>query len=451
METMNNKWDLIKDIIRTECSLSDVSFNTWIKPLELYSVIDETVTILIPSDQSHAREYISQKFKNFFQVAITEMFEIPYAICFMLENEIEKKVETNTEIQQNVNHKTSNLNDKYKFDTFVVGNNNNFAHSVCVAVAESQPGEAFNPLFIYGDPGLGKTHLMHSIGHYMLEQDSSKNVLYVTSEEFTNEVIDCLTKNRNHTSMSKFREKYRSVDMLMVDDVQFLIGKESTQEEFFNTFNTLYESGKQIVLTSDRPPKDMKTLNERISSRFQSGLIADIQAPDYETRVAILIKYAENFDKKIDEEIIIYIANNIKSNVRVLEGALNKIIATSRLSSTELTLSLAENVLKDMININETSITPQLIIDVVAEQFGISPQDITAKKRSKEFVFPRHIIMYLCREMLDIPLEQVAKIVDRKDHSTVLNGIKNINNELENDEDLRNKLDMIRKKINPNE
>ncbi|MFI3200022.1 MAG: chromosomal replication initiator protein DnaA [Eubacteriales bacterium] len=454
MDAMSLKWDEIKEIIRIEYELSDISFHTWIKPLVLHSIIEQTVTILIPSNQSHALKYITDKYKLFFQVTITEMFEIPYEINFVLETDINKQEDNaiqNNVTQQSNNHTNygkTNLNQKYKFDTFVVGSNNNLAHSACLAVAESQPGEVYNPLFLYGGPGLGKTHLMHSIGHYMLEHDQNMNVLYVTSEEFTNEVIESI-RSGNNSSMSKLREKYRSVDVLMVDDVQFIIGKERTQEEFFNTFNALFASGKQIVLSSDKPPKDMEILEERIRSRFQSGLISDIQAPDYETRVAILRKNAENFNKIIDEEIIKYIATNIKSNIRELEGALNKIIATSRLNNTELTLTLAETALKDMISQNESIVTPELIIDVVAEHFGISPQDITSKKRNIEFAFPRQIVMYICREMLDIPLTKVAKLLGKKDHTTILHGINKVKEELEKNDELKNKLIIIRKKISP--
>ena len=340
------------------------------------------------------------------------------------------------------------LNPKYKFDTFVVGSNNKFAHSASLAVAES-PGEVYNPLYLYGGPGLGKTHLMHSIGHFILEQDPDKKVLYVTSEEFTNEVIESI-RSGNAASMTKLREKYRNVDVLMVDDVQFIIGKESTQEEFFHTFNALHAAHKQIILSSDKPPKEMETLDERFRSRFEWGLIADIQPPDYETRMAILRKNAETYDRQIDEEIIKYIATNIKSNIRELEGAFNKIIAFAKLNKVDLTLSLAEEALKDVIYPNKPKeITPTLIINVVAEHFGVKPEDITSKKRNSEFVQPRQVVMYLCRELTDTSFTNIGKLLGKKDHTTIIHGVNKVSAEIQTNEELRNKIDIITKKINP--
>lgn len=455
MIQINDKWDVIKDTVRTEYGLSDISYNTWIKKLELFSVDNEMITILIPSDQSHALKYINDKYKSYFQVTITEMFDYNYEIKFVLEKDINNLKLAHNQIEQSnkknpefyINYEKANLNQKYKFDTFVVGSNNKFAHSACLAVAESPPGEAYNPLFLYGGPGLGKTHLMHSIGHFVLEQDPNKKVLYVTSEAFTNEVIESI-RSGNNNSMTKLREKYRTVDVLMVDDVQFIIGKESTQEEFFHTFNVLHSSGKQIILSSDKPPKEMETLEERFRSRFEWGLSSDIQAPDYETRVAILMKNAENCNKYIDEEIIKYIATNIKSNIRELEGAFNKVIAASRLSNTELNIALAEYALKDIINPNTSQeITPTYIIEVVSEHFNISPDDLTSKKRNAEYVLPRQIFMYICRELIDIPLTQVARILGKKDHTTILHGIRKVDEEMEKNQELRNKVEIIKNKI----
>jgi chromosomal replication initiator protein len=316
-------------------------------------------------------------------------------------------------------------------------------------VAET-PGEVYNPLFLYGGPGLGKTHLMHSIGHFILEQNPDKKVLYVTSEEFTNEVIESI-RSGNSASMAKLREKYRTVDVLMVDDIQFIIGKESTQEEFFHTFNVLHSAHKQIIISSDKPPKDMDTLDERFRSRFEWGLTADIQAPDYETRMAILRKNAETFDLKIDEDIIQYIATNIKSNIRELEGALNKILAFAKLNKKELSLSLAEEALKDVIYPNKPKeVTPSTIISVVSEHFGVKPEDITSKKRNSEFVLPRQIVMYLCYQMIDgISYMSIAKLLGKKDHTTVIHGVNKITSELNSNEELNSKIDIIRKKINP--
>ena len=453
MEDIKENWLTIKETIRREYNISDISYQTWVAPLEFYNVEDDVVNIIIPSDQAHALNYISSKYKSFFQVTITEMFEHNYDVKFILEKDAKRPEIIENDISAvnpvyNINYENANLNPKYKFDTFVVGSNNKFAHSASLAVAES-PGEAYNPLYLYGGPGLGKTHLMHSIGHFILEQNPEKKVLYVTSEEFTNEVIESI-RSGNAASMTKLREKYRTVDVLMVDDVQFIIGKESTQEEFFHTFNVLHSARKQIVLSSDKPPKEMETLDERFRSRFEWGLIADIQPPDYETRMAILRKNAENYDKKIDEEIIKYIATNIKSNIRELEGAFNKIIAFAKLNKVDLTIDSAEEALKDVIYPNKAKeITPNLIINVVAEHFGVKPDDITSKKRNSEFVQPRQVVMYLCRELTDVSQVNIGKILGKKDHTTVIHGVKKIEAEIESNEELRNKIDIIIKKLNP--
>jgi len=274
-------------------------------------------------------------------------------------------------------------------------------------------------------------------------------VLYVTSEVFTNEVIESI-RSGNAAAMTKLREKYRTVDVLMIDDVQFIIGKESTQEEFFHTFNVLHAARKQIILSSDKPPKEMETLDERFRSRFEWGLIADIQPPDYETRMAILRRYTENSERSIDEEILKYTAANIKSNIRELEGAFNKILAFAKLNKVALTLSLAEEALKDVIYPNKNKeITPSLIIDVVAEQFNVKPEDISSKKRNSEFVQPRQIVMYLCRELINISYANIGKILGNRDHSTIMHGEEKIVDELKSNEELNNKIDLIRKKINP--
>ena len=289
MDSIRDNWDLIKETLRTEYDLSEIAYTTWVSPLKYYSMENNIVTILIPSDQSHFLNYISNKYKSYFQVTISEMMNHTYDIDFILEKDANEANETNQNKPNhiyNINYEKANLNPKYNFNTFVVGSNNKFAHSAALAVAES-PGESYNPLYIYGGAGLGKTHLMHSIGHFILQQNNDMKVLYVTSEKFTNEVIESI-RSGDAKTMSKLREKYRTVDVLLIDDIQFIIGKESTQEEFFHTFNTLHADGKQIVLTSDRPPKELETLDERFRSRFEWGLVADIQPPDYETRMAIL-------------------------------------------------------------------------------------------------------------------------------------------------------------------
>ena len=456
MDFIKDQWEIIKETVRTEYNLTDISFNTWINPLALHSVEDNTVYIVIPSDKAGAASYIQTKYKTFFQVTISELFGDNYEVVFIMEKEASSMDKNGSDFISkspvyNINYENANLNPKYKFDTFVVGSNNKFAHSASLAVAES-PGEAYNPLYLYGGAGLGKTHLMHSIGHFILEQDPEKKVLYVTSEEFTNEVIESI-RSGNAAAMTKLRDKYRTVDVLMVDDVQFIIGKESTQEEFFHTFNVLHAAGKQIILSSDKPPKEMETLDERFRSRFEWGLIADIQVPDYETRMAILRKNAENCDRHIDEEIIKYIATNIKSNIRELEGAFNKIIAfikLNRISNEELTIQVAEEALKDIIYPDKPKeVTPQLIINVVAEHFGVKAEDIASKKRNSEFVIPRQVVMYMCRELTSVSLQNIGKYVGKKDHTTVINGIDKTKERMETNEEFRNKIEIIKKKINP--
>lgn len=452
MDSIKENWDLIKDTLRKEYDLSDISFHTWVEPLKFYHVKNDVVTILIPSDQAHALNYISNKYKSYFQVTVTEMFDHNFDISFILETDIENG--NDAELTQmmkpvyNINYEQANLNPKYKFDTFVVGSNNKFAHSASLAVAES-PGNAYNPLYLYGGPGLGKTHLMHSIGHFILEHNPNAKVLYVTSEQFTNEVIESI-RSGNAAAMTKLREKYRTVDVLLIDDIQFIIGKESTQEEFFHTFNVLHGAGKQIILSSDKPPKEMETLEERFRSRFEWGLIADIQPPDYETRMAILRKNAEIYEKEIDDQIIKYIATNIKSNIRELEGAFNKVIAFAKLNKADLTLALAEESLKDIIYPDKPKeVTPQLIIDVVAEHYGITSDDIVSKKRNSEFVLPRQVTMYLIRNLTATSLINIGKILGKKDHTTIIHGVNKITDEIQNNDELKSQIETIKKKINP--
>ena len=451
MHEIEKRWDDIKEAVRNERELSDVAYNTWISPLKIFKVEDNVAIIHIPSYQIHSLDYISKKFKFDFKVAISEMMEKEYEVEFILENDkLKKEQEKESSPVYNLNYENAKLNPKYTFETFVVGGNNKFAHSASLAVAES-PGITYNPLFLYGGPGLGKTHLMQAIGNFILKEDPDTKVLYVSSEDFTNEVIESI-RSGNAAKMSKLRDKYRTVDVLMVDDVQFIIGKESTQEEFFHTFNALYSQGKQIILSSDRPPKEMETLEERFRSRFECGIKADIQSPDLETRMAILQKKAEMepYAKHIDIEIIKYIATNIKSNIRELEGAFNKVIAFSKLNKAELTLSLAEEAIKDMIYPDKPKeITPSLIINVVADHFGVSIEDIVSKKRNKEIALPRQVYMYLCRELTDVSLDSIGSNVGGRDHSTVMHGVDKIKEDINNNEELRNKISIIRKKIIP--
>lgn len=455
MDEIRDRWEEIKENIKNEYELTNISYSSWIEPLKFYKVENDVVTILIPKEQAHLIKYIHNKYYICFKATISELMNHDYNVAFISEADVENQEKSEdgnpVEPKKNINnviYENTNLISKYKFDTFVVGNNNKFAHSAALAVAES-PGEAYNPLYIYGGAGLGKTHLMHAIGHFVLEQNQDMKVLYVTSEQFTNEVIESI-RSGNAAAMTKIRDKYRTVDVLLIDDIQFIIGKESTQEEFFHTFNALHSAGKQIILSSDKPPKEMATLEERFRSRFEWGLIADIQPPDYETRMAILRKYAENYNRQIDDEIIQYIATNIKSNIRELEGALNKVMANKRLNNQELTLDIAEDALKDIIYPDRVrEITPDLIIDVVSEHFHVSRDDITSRKRNSEYVLPRQIIMYLCRTMTEETYQNVAAMLNKKDHTTVIHGVKTIEEKLETDVDLRNKIDTIKKKLSP--
>ena len=438
MNEIKERWDEIKEILRHEYDLTNISFNTWVAPLQFYKEDNDVVTILIPAEQAHLLNYIQKQYKIYFQVTISELMNRNYDIDFIAEGDVAipevKKGKPLPAPKRSTSHNYdhANLNNKYKFDTFVVGSNNKFAHSAALAVAES-PGGAYNPLYLYGGAGLGKTHLMHSIGHFVLEQNNNMKVLYVTSEQFTNEVIESI-RSGNAAAMTKLREKYRTVDVLLIDDVQFIIGKESTQEEFFHTFNVLHSSGKQIIISSDKPPKEMETLEERFRSRFEWGLIADIQPPDYETRMAILRKNAEIYNKEIDDEIIQYIATNIKSNIRELEGALNKVLANARLNKKELTLALAEDALKDVIYPDQVrEVTPNLIIDVVSDHFNVAREDVTSKKRNSEYVLPRQIIMYLCRTMTGASLQNIAALLSKKDHTTIIHGVDKIAEKLKTD------------------
>ena len=449
MDSIKDNWDLIKETLRKEYELSDIAYSTWIAPLNFYQVENDVITILIPSNQSHFLNYISNKYKNYFQVRLSEMMAHSYDISFILEKDAREEKQNNsskTKHVYNINYENANLNPKYKFETFVVGSNNNFAHSACLAVAES-PGEAYNPLYIYGGAGLGKTHLMNSIGHFILEENPDTKVMYVTSEIFTNEVIESI-RSGNAATMSKLREKYRTVDVLLKDDIQFIIGKESTQEEFFHTFNTLHSAGKQIILSSDKPPKELETLEERFRSRFEWGLIADIQPPNYETRMAILKKNAENCNKKIDDEVLEYIATNIKSNIRELEGAFNKIIAFSKLNNLDINLEHAQEALKDIIYADTPrDVTPSLIINVVAEYFGITADDIMSKKRNSELVQAKQIVMYLCRDLTAESLSGIGKFLGKKDHTTVIHGVNKISEEIVNNVELKNKIETIKKNL----
>jgi len=451
MSEISEKWDLIKEAVRDEYEISNVSFATWIKPLNLAEVNGDTIVISISSDNLQHFNYISKKFNTYFKVVISEMFDHDYDIVFKLEKDLEtsESIPSVSNNVYNINSENANLNSKYKFDTFVVGGNNQMAHAASLAVAES-PGTVYNPLFIYGGAGLGKTHLMHAIGHFILQHNPEKKVLYVPSDIFVNELIESI-RSGDATSVNKIRDKYKNVDVLMVDDVQFIIGKEQTQAEFFHIFNTLHTAGKQIIISSDKPPKKMEILEDRFRSRFEWGLIADIQPPDYETRLAILMKNAEINDKKIDKSIIEYIAANVYSNIRELEGALTKVLAYAKLNNVELTLEAAEEALKDVIYPNKpVIITPSYIIDVVAEHYGIKSDLIKSKKRDANISLPRQVAMYLCCELTDSSLKEIGKVIGNKDHTTVMHGRDKIIEDIKKDPDLASKIEIIKSKLSTN-
>ena len=456
LEQLLQQWDDILLYLKEEHELSDVSFKTWLQPLKLYSVEGNTVSILTPD--ANIVSYIRKKYGFFIQIAIEEVTGFSCELEFITENSIKNSERDRSEKQlirtgaSDVSQsalQTANLNPRYTFDTFVVGANNNLAHAAALAVAES-PGEVYNPLFIYGGVGLGKTHLMHSIAHFILKNNTEAKILYVTSEKFTNELIDAI-RNKNNISTTEFREKYRNNDVLLIDDIQFIIGKESTQEEFFHTFNTLYESKKQIIISSDKPPKDIETLEERLRSRFEWGLTVDIQSPDYETRMAILRKKEELEGYNIDNEVIKYIATNIKSNIRELEGALTKIVALSKLDhNKEIDIALAEEALKDIISPNaQRKLTAELIIQIVADHFGLTPLDIASQKRSKNIAYPRQICMYLCQEIVGTPLQEIGKLLGGRDHTTIIHGRDKIAADLKTNESTANTIEILKKKINP--
>ena len=399
MNEVKEKWPEIIEHLRVEHELLNVSFNTWIKPLKVYDVIDDTAYILVNKDSSV--EYIDKKYRLPLMVCIAEITGKEYEIQFVSEDDDKLNEIHNASIDNGQKKKTKSLaekaglNPKYTFDTFVVGGNNNFAHAASLAVAES-PGEVYNPLFLYGGVGLGKTHLMHSIAHFILDKNPKKKVLYVTSETFTNELIDALRNGKtagNESAMLNFRDKYRNIDVLLIDDIQFIIGKESTQEEFFHTFNHLHTLGKQIIISSDKPPKDIETLESRLRTRFEWGLIADISSPDYETRMAILQKKIEldHLEKyNIKNDVLDYIAANVKSNIRELEGSLNKLIALYKLNNNNnpIDIALAAEALKDIISSdNRREVTPELILDIVADHFGM----LTLKAKNVIRRLPFHV------------------------------------------------------------
>ena len=457
MEELKQKWDLIIQTLKEDYDITDMSFRTWIKPIQVYSVVGDKITLLIPENNNDSDGkglsynmrvgYIERKYLAAITLTIAEIMGREYDVTLMSSIDKEKidKKQKQKDTSASKNNNIQNLNPNYTFETFVIGNNNNLAHAASLAVAET-PGEVYNPLFIYGGVGLGKTHLMQAIAHFIIKTKPELKVLYVTSETFTNELIDSVKNQKN----SEFREKYRNIDVLLIDDIQFIIGKESTQEEFFHTFNALYQDRKQIVISSDRPPKEMETLSERLRTRFEMGLPVDIQIPTYETKMAILNKKAELGGYDIPYEVKDYVATHIKSSIRELEGALTKLSAFAKLSSNPITVEFAEEALKDLISPDSRrEITPELIIDIVAEHFNIKPEDILSQKRSADIVYPRQIAMYLCRQMTTNTVQSLGKAFGNRDHTTILHGADKINKMVISDENTKSTIDILIKKINP--
>ena len=460
MEVVEEKWADILENVHQEYEVSDVAFKAWLKPLTIFQIEGNTISILVPNGQM-AIEYIQKKYTIQLKVAIAEMTGVEYELEYITpeqarENRLRtanqaKKKETEEEIppKARLALEEAGLNPRYTFDTFVVGENNRFAYAAAVAIAEA-PGKVYNPFFIYGGSGLGKTHLMHSIAHHIITTQPDKIVRYVSSEVFTNELISALKNSNNVSMLNAFRHKYRNIDVLLIDDIQFIIGKDATQNEFFHTFNDLFDQSKQIIISSDRPPKEFDALDDRLKNRLAWGLQADVKKPDYETRMAILQKKAETEGYQVDNEVLQYIATNIKSNIRELEGALIKLIAFSRLDhGRPIDIQLAKDALRDLISPEEGQpITADTIIDIVSEHFGITRADILSKKRNAEIAQPRQIVMYLCREMLDLPYKSIGKVLAR-DHSTVMHGITAVEDEMSQYPDMQRTIDVLKRRINP--
>ena len=445
---VNDKWQIIINRLKSELSLSDVAFNTWVMPIEIQSISDDVIILYAPNEI--IRDYVNSRYLLHLRVIIAEECGKEYEISITSNKD---ELSTNEE-PSNKTIKRPSITSTYTFDNFVVGANNAFAQSAALAVAENPLNSPYNPLFLYGGSGLGKTHLMYAIANYIKENNPSINVLYVTSEKFTNDVIEAIRtgKGGNVSAISNVRNKYRNVDVLLLDDIQFIIGKESTQEEFFHTFNDLYDANKAIIISSDKAPKNFEVLDERYTSRFESGLTADINSPDYETRMAILKKKidVDQILISIPNDVLDYIATNVTTNIRELESCLTKVVAYSKLSNEPVSLDIAIKALNDIITKNENKIiTPELVLDVVCDHFNISKFEVAGKKRTSELITPRHIVMYLSRQLTEAPLEKIGKVLGGKDHSTVDHGIKNIETKLSTDENLANTIDIIKKKISP--
>ncbi|MEG2983947.1 MAG: chromosomal replication initiator protein DnaA [Peptostreptococcaceae bacterium] len=427
-------WEKTLQLIKGE--LSPPSFNAFFKQIVPLKIYLNDLMLLVPNE--FTKSILEDRYLTLIESSVNQLSLKKYHVKFVLsEQEVEGLGDENRSSGARKNH--PNLNPKYTFDTFVIGNSNRFAHAACVAVAES-PARAYNPLFLYGGVGLGKTHLMHAIGHHIMTQKKDPKVVYVSSEKFTNELINSIKDDRNE----EFRNKYRNVDILLIDDIQFIAGKERTQEEFFHTFNTLHEANKQIIISSDRPPKEIPTLEDRLRSRFEMGLITDIQAPDFETRIAILRKKAQMENIEVPNEVMSYIAKNIKSNIRELEGALTRVVAYSSLTNRTISFDLATEALKDIITTSKTEeITVNRIKEKVSSIFNLKMEDFNSKKRTRSISYPRQIAMYLSRELTDLSLPKIGDEFGGRDHTTVIHAHDKIAKDVQEIEEIKAKIDKI--------
>ena len=447
-------WKETLEVIREQ--VSNPSFKTWFSDTEIAGITqDDVIQLKVPDD--FVKDWISSHYRPLIAETISDISGRNLDIEFLTPEELEKSdsqsspaSEKNQDEEETIKEVDNNqlkdgLNEKYTFDTFVVGNSNRFAHAASLAVAEA-PAKAYNPLFIYGEVGLGKTHLMQAIAHFILDHNPKQKVVYVSSETFTNELINAIKDDRT----VDFRDKYRNIDILLVDDIQFLAGKERTQEEFFHTFNALHEANRQLIISSDRPPKEIPTLEERLRSRFEWGLITDIQKPDLETRIAILRKKADLEELEIPNEVIIYIANKIKSNIRELEGALIKVIAYSDLVDRDVDLELAQEALKDLVREEESGeieLDITGIKQVVAEHYNVTTEEIDSKRRTQEIVLPRQVAMYLSRELTDSSLPKIGEEFGDRDHTTVMYAHNKISDRLEEDDHFKQTLQTLEQKL----
>ena len=423
-----------KELLKNETT--SISYDTWLKELEIQSADNETIVLVTATDfkkntiESRYHDLLVNTFKFLTNrdcnvVILSKESNEKNASMENGEEFLEEFPSKTIEQQEEPSYFNTTLNPKYTFDTFVVGNNNRFAHAAALAVAES-PGTAYNPLFLYGGVGLGKTHLMHAIGNEIVRRNHSAKVLYVTSEKFTNQLINSIKDFKNE----QFRNKYRNVDVLLIDDIQFIAGKERVQEEFFHTFNSLHESGKQVIISSDHPPKEINLLEDRLISRFEWGLIADISCPDYETRLAILRKKAQTENIIVDDDILSNIATKVESNIRELEGVLNKLIAHSSLAHSPITMEMTERAINDIISKKDKVISSEYIQEVVAKYFNINKKDLKGAKRSNDITYPRQIAMYLCREVAGLSFPKIGEDFGKRDHTTVMHACNKIENEL---------------------